>query len=391
MAATVLIAISEAWFAASHFVPLIETITARGDRVVIATRLDRDDPCQRAFADHAAALGVEIVAWDAGRGRLGLQAQTRATLALRAIIQDVRPEVVHAIGQHVILVATTGQAARWRPPHLILHLTGRGILATARGVRYTAMRAALKTAVRLALTRGATLLVENADDARDVAGRAVDGDRVIQVVGAGVDTETFAPSASRTSAPPCRVTYVGRMLAFKGLYVLEDAVRILRDREVPVAIRCFGAADDNPDAIPADVLARWSVAAEADSDAALAWHGRTEDVADVWRASDIAVFPTLGGEGVPRSLLEAAATGLGIVASDVAGCRDMIRDGETGLLVPPSDARALANAIERLARAPQLREALGQRARSAVCATSSEAVVRGVYRDLYERVTAKRG
>ncbi|MEM1307833.1 MAG: glycosyltransferase [Pseudomonadota bacterium] len=162
-------------------------------------------------------------------------------------------------------------------------------------------------------------------------------------------------------------------------------------RDVPVAIGCFGAADDNPDAIPADVLTRWSVAAEADAKAVLTWHGRTEDVADVWRASDIAVFPTLGGEGVPRSLLEAAATGLGIVASDVAGCRDMIRDGETGLLVPPSDAQELAIAIERLVKEPQLRETLGERARAAVCATSSEAVVRGVYRDLYERVADKRG
>ena len=111
-----------------------------------------------------------------------------------------------------------------------------------------------------------------------------------------------------------------------------------------VTIRLVGAPDpSNPASIDAGTLAGWR------RDGVVELHPWTDDVPGVWRHAHLAVLPSYR-EGFGMSLAEVAATGRALIASDVAGCRDVVRDGVTGLLVPPRDAIALAEAIERLAR-----------------------------------------
>ena len=136
----------------------------------------------------------------------------------------------------------------------------------------------------------------------------------------------------------------GRLLNDKGLRELVEAGSILRQRGVAVTIRLVGAPDpSNPASIDAGTLAGWR------RDGVVELHPWTDDVPGVWRDAHLAVLPSYR-EGFGMSLAEAAATGRALIASDVAGCRDVVRDGVTGLLVPPRDAIALAEAIERLAR-----------------------------------------
>ena len=95
----------------------------------------------------------------------------------------------------------------------------------------------------------------------------------------------------------------------------------------------------------------------------------------VWAQSHVAVLPSYYGEGVPKSLLEAAACGRPMVSTDMPGCRDVVRHEGTGLLVPPRDPAALARAIARLADDPQLRARLGRAAREHAAAFSEPVVV----------------
>ncbi|MEO0730806.1 MAG: hypothetical protein AAFY64_10530, partial [Pseudomonadota bacterium] len=140
MSRTVLIVISEAWFAASHFRPLIKTVVTEADRVVIASRFDAQDPRQTDFIAELDREGIEQYPFDVGRGRLGVRHQLSAVAALRAVVATVRPDVVHVIGQHLIVVVGLAFAVPARRPALVLHLTGRGILATAVGARFAGMR-----------------------------------------------------------------------------------------------------------------------------------------------------------------------------------------------------------------------------------------------------------
>jgi glycosyltransferase involved in cell wall biosynthesis len=113
-------------------------------------------------------------------------------------------------------------------------------------------------------------------------------------------------------------------------------------------------------------------------------------VREVWRRAAIAVFPSTYGEGVPKALLEAACCTRPIVAADMPGCREVVRHSETGLLVPPNDVAALAEAIAALARDPARRQAIGGAARVLVEREFGEAAVAEQTLALYQAALSER-
>jgi glycosyltransferase involved in cell wall biosynthesis len=168
------------------------------------------------------------------------------------------------------------------------------------------------------------------------------------------------------------------MLWSKGLDVLISAHRLLRARGVNLNLALYGDADaGSRDAIDREVLARWS------REPGIAWHGRTSDIPGVWRAADIAVVPALGGDGMPRAMLEAAACGRPLIVSDVPGCRHFVRPDVEGLVVPPRDPAALADALARLAGDRDLRVRAGAAARRQVLQSYTERTVRARIRGIY--------
>ena len=146
---------------------------------------------------------------------------------------------------------------------------------------------------------------------------------------------------------------------------------------------------DNPDSLDDRALA--ALAAEP----GVVWLGRVEDVREVWAEAAIAVLPSTYGEGLPKSLLEAASCGRAIVASDMPGCREIVRPGgpgeETGLLVPPGDVAALAEAIAILVRDPERRRAMGRAGRRLVEREFAEERIAAETLALYETALRERG
>jgi glycosyltransferase involved in cell wall biosynthesis len=130
-----------------------------------------------------------------------------------------------------------------------------------------------------------------------------------------------------------------------------------------------GAPDPgNPTSIGEDEIASWQ------HQPGVTILGHVEHVSELWQRSHIAVLPSRR-EGLPMSLLEAAACGLPMVATDVPGCRELVKDGETGFLVPADDATALAQAIERLAISKELRVRMGVSARKSAAEHFSSEIV----------------
>jgi len=184
-------------------------------------------------------------------------------------------------------------------------------------------------------------------------------DKTCLIKGSGVNTKIFNPTPKRDSVPI--VVLVARMLWTKGVGEFVEASKILKEKGVVVRMLLVGTPDPlNPAAIPDKILRAWS------ESGIIEWLGQRQDIPDILKQSSIAVLPSSYGEGVPKSLIEAASTGLPIVTYDVPGCREIVRNGENGFLVPLKDVRSLADAIEELLRNPEMRYKMGKRSREIV-------------------------
>jgi glycosyltransferase involved in cell wall biosynthesis len=151
---------------------------------------------------------------------------------------------------------------------------------------------------------------------------------------------------------------VSRMLRYKGVEILAQAAWLLRQRGVNARILLIGPLD--PDS-PASLLE--SEIRKLMKPGVIEWLGPTADVLSVWRTSHIAALPSQYREGVPLSLLEAAACSRPIVSTDTPGCREVVQHGVNGILVPQGEVVALADALERLILDQELRVRMGREGR----------------------------
>ncbi len=370
----ILVVITEDWFALSHFVPLLSELKALAGAVVVAAR-----PSGRFGELHD--LGMETRAFDMQRGSLRVGELRAVRDELAQLIDTERPDAIHAIAMQPMVMTSLALAkAAHRPAAVILHLTGRGYLGYARSPLAFGLRTLAHAALRRCTRRhNAWLVAENADDiAEMIAARAAVAERTAILPGAGVDPARYSQLAAPANPVP-RVAYIGRMIKSKGVHVLVEAQRRLRAGGMNLDLALYGEADSsNREAIPKEQLEAWN------GEPGVTWHGRTDDVVGVWRAADIAVVPALGGDGMPRAMLEAAACGRPLVVSDVPGCRQFVRPGIEGLVVPPGDAGALADALAALAADRPLQLSAGAAARRKVVREYTETAVRAKTREIYQ-------
>lgn len=366
--------VTEDWFFASHFLPMARAAIGMGLSVAVVTRV-------RAHRAAIEATGARVVPLEAERASLNPMAAGYAAGQLAGILKALNADIVHCIALRSILVGGTAAAMAGIPAR-VYALTGLGLVGARSDRVGRAARLGLKALIRGPLASARTrFLFENPDDALAL-GLDPSEQSVTVVGGAGVDCDAFQPRPL-PAMPPLKVAVVARMLWSKGIDVAVEATRMARARGAPVDLALFGAPDpSNRRAIDAATLRDWS-------HDGVAWHGPTSDVAAVWASHHVACLPSRGGEGLPRSLLEAGACGRALVTTDVPGCRSLVRDGIEGLLVPPGDAPALADALVRLSGDPALVASLGAAARTRIEAGGfTEAAVTdqvcAVWRDLLD-------
>ncbi len=170
------------------------------------------------------------------------------------------------------------------------------------------------------------------------------------------------------------------MLWEKGVGDLVEAAMLLKERGSALRIVLVGPIDEeNPGAIREATLLSWH------HQGLIEWRGARDDIAEIWKEAHIAVLPS-HREGLPKALLEAAACARPIVTTNVPGCREVVTDGITGLLVPPRDPQALASALDRLATSPILRARMGEAGRAKVVAEFANEVVMEKVSAVYEEV-----
>jgi glycosyltransferase involved in cell wall biosynthesis len=218
----------------------------------------------------------------------------------------------------------------------------------------------------------------------------VPSDKLV-LLGNGVDLRRFRPSADDRRRRQVRAGFgidddvvvagtVARLVWQKGFRELFAAAERLRDTQRDVVFVVVGGSDpDKADAIPPDQL---EVARRRGR---IVFAGSRDDVENIYAAFDLFVLPS-HREGFPRSAMEAAACGLPVIATDIRGCREVVSDGQSGLLIPLRDPERLASAVEKLVDAPALRRQMGSAGRRKAEAEFDDRAVVSKTLEAYERV-----
>lgn len=339
--------VTEDWYFWSHRLPIARAARDAGWQVHVATRITG----HRALIE---AEGFQVHELEFNRSGLNPLRDMKMLLALVLLYRRLKPRLVHHIAAKPVLYGTI---AAWlcRISVVVNTMAGMGFLFSNDSFKIRVARSLfMRMLVALGRSRGRNLIVQNRDDRQIFIDAGLPGHRVSLIRGSGVDLRQYPASAEPDGVPVALC--VSRMLKDKGIRELVEAARLLQQRGVAIRIRLVGGTDLNPSSIDPATIAEWS------AEGVVEIAGHSSRIADEYSMSHIAVLPSYR-EGLPKSLLEAAACGRPIVATDVPGCREICIAGESGILVPVKNAVALADALEMLAVTPAMRTQFGKNAR----------------------------
>jgi glycosyltransferase involved in cell wall biosynthesis len=296
--------------------------------------------------------------------------------ALVRLMLKERPRVVHCF---TIKPVIYGTVAAWiaRVPVRVVTITGLGHAFIS---GHAILRRLIEQLYRFSLNRAHTVFFQNSEDlALFVERRLVRRDQARLVPGSGVDLHHYpqTPLPMLSGANP-RFLMIARLLKEKGIGEFIEAARIVKQTAPNVSFQLVGGVDTrNPSRLTEAEFAALN------HDGVVDWVGEVDDVRPFIASADMVVLPSYR-EGVPRSLLEGGAMGRALLAADTTGCREIVRHEVTGLLVPPRDSIALADAMMRLLGKPRLVAALGEAARMLIEREFDETIVLNLTLRAYE-------
>jgi glycosyltransferase involved in cell wall biosynthesis len=369
-----LFVVTEDWYFVSHRLGLAMTAARAGYEVAVATRLGRE-------AGRLASSGLTVIPLtQMSRGGGNPWREIRAIVELVRVYRAWRPDIVHHVAFKPVIyggIAASLAGVRVR----VNALAGLGFMFSSASARARLFRLLARPLLAFVLRGGhGRVILQNPDDFSALSSSGViDRADVRLIRGAGVDTERFAA----VPLPPGRpvVVLASRMLWSKGVGDFVAAARSLRAAGVDACFALVGESDaGNPAAVPEYQLEEWRRSGDVE------WWGRRDDMPQVFGAAAIVCLPSTYGEGVPKALIEAASCGRPLVAYDVPGSREIVRDGQNGILVPPGDVVAFAAAVGRLLADAALRAAMGERARQIALGEFSDAIVQAATLDVYREV-----
>jgi len=342
--------VTEDWAFLSHRLPMARAAREAGFEVHVATRVSNG-----AAAIEAERFVLHPIPF--ARGSLSPVATLLTIAALRRVHRNIKPVLTH----HVALQACVlGMLASFGQSCACLNaFIGLGYSFTSESGKARVVRKLVGSLLRFFINRNHCIaLVQNPDDMAALLSLGIAKKQIALIAGSGVDIDRFTPMPEPGGAPT--LGFVGRLLDDKGIRTLVAAHQLLRTRVPKAQLLIAGTPDPaNPASVTEGEARSWNELP------GITWLGQVNDIADFWTRIHVAVLPSRR-EGLPLSLLEAAACGRAMIASDVPGCREVVVQEQTGLLFPVDDVPALADAMERLAVDPQLRARCAMAARTRV-------------------------
>jgi len=350
---SVLFAVTEDWYFWSHRQPLAAYLQRKGCKISLATRFNKHErDCTQ--------MGIAAFAISFERSLRHPFRDLAALIGLYRAIRSVRPDIVHLVSHKPILLSALSLFA-CSQTKFIAAFTGMGYLFTSSDNKARWFQRLVVFALRIILRRpNVTILVQNDEDRRlltdERIGRA---ERTVIISGVGVDTDVFDYSEIDFSSNQI-VVLPARLIRDKGIEEFIAAAREVRRLGMDCRFVLVGAEDpDNPAAIAAAQIDSWV------REGVVEWWGHRDNMPEVYRAAHIVCLPSYR-EGLPKVLLEAAACGRPIIASDISGCREICHHGINGTLIKVRNSKSLAAAVVELLHQPDRQKQFGMAGRKLV-------------------------
>lgn len=349
----VLILVNVDWFFVSHRLPIATAAKLAGYEVHIACGFTK-------HYDYLKSLGFILHPIKLERSGTSLMGEYHLFRQIKALLKAVKPDVLHLVtikpSIYGGLASIKQESVSGKSLRRIVAVSGLGYVFTATGVFAYLRRFVISTVYRLALNRKNTKVIfQNSTDANTfIKQKIIIKEQSVLIRGSGVDLTQYAVVKEPRDTPV--VAFVARLLLSKGILEFVDAARLAKTKGVKARFVLVGNVDDNPDSITEEQLTQWV------DEGIVEYWGFSSNVAETIAKTNIMALPSYR-EGLPKSLIEAAACGRAVVTTDVPGCRDAIIPNETGLLVPARDSVALCEAIERLLKDELLRSRFAKKGR----------------------------
>ena len=346
-----IIVVNELWFFLSHRLPIALAARDAGYEVHIASHTGTNSEIKQLNQE---SLQFHPISFR--RSSVGLWQEFKTLRELHKLYKEVQPDIVHHVTIKPVLYGTL--VARWVGGIQILNaISGLGYLFIAQGWQSFIRKKLLLWGYRAILhSKKVWILFQNPDDQALFAQHKIIHPQHASIIkGSGVDLQQFTFSAIPKGK--IKIILVARMLRDKGVGEFVKAATMLKQQGVDADFLLVGSVDlGNPKSISIEQLEQWS------KSGVVKWLGERADIPQLVAKSHIAVLPSYR-EGLPKSLIEAAAVGRPIVTTNVPGCREVVKEGENGFLVPARDAKKLAAAIKKLTNNPKLLITMGKKSR----------------------------
>lgn len=367
--------LSEDWFFCSHFIERAIAAKNAGYEVVIVAR-------ENNHAEVIRDAGLRFIPLKLRRRGMNPFVELITILDIWCIYKDQKPDLIHQVALKPLIYGS-----------FVARLMGiKGVINAPVGMGYVFtsekwLAKLLKLFVSLAIKRLinpplSKVIFENSDDLSTfVHNGLVKASDAVLIRGAGVDISQFVPVEEPKE--PLVIVLTARMLWDKGIREYVEAARIIKKNTTDIRFLLVGAPDlDNPASIHETQLKAW------DKEGVVEWLGHQKDIPKLLSQSHIVCLPSYR-EGLPKSLLEALAAGKPVVTTDVPGCREVVADGDNGLLVPARQVEELVRALTTLIENPALRIKLGERGRERAEKEFSSNIVVNATLSVYEQLLAQ--
>lgn len=309
--------------------------------------------------DEIAELGLRVI--DLPENPTGMNPcdEIKTFLFLKKIYRREMPDVIHHVGIKPILWGTLAATLTGRK-NVVNAVSGTGFLFSPKNCNSKVSRA-VRWLLKKVNRDSFRYIFQNNDDRAEFEKTGIsNSEQAVMIKGSGVDLQKFAfvPEAEKDNSI-LRIVFTGRMIEAKGVLVLVKAAEELRaEYEGKIQFLFCGDLDANPSALKKQQI-------EGFCDGSyIKWLGFQKDIYSVLKDSHVFCFPSFYMEGLPKSVIDAEASGLPVITTDWVGCRDTVKEGYNGFLVHPNDSDAVAERLKLLIDNSELRNEMARNARA---------------------------
>lgn len=341
--------VTQDWYFISHRLQLALTALQQGYEVGVITSVEQN-------GDRIRNLGIKVFPVNFDRSGMKPHHEIHTYKQILEIYRREQPDIVHHIALKPVIYGSL--AAREAGIKAVVNmLGGLGYVFGAETLRARTLLQVIKPVLRSSFKEdNIRLIIQNAGDQKCLKDEdLISSDKVRLIRGSGVNPDDYQPVSHEVAVP--LVILPARLLYDKGVSEFIEAARLLKAENVQARFILVGERDPkNPACIGVKQIEQWK------TEGFVEFWGWRNDMPDIFSKAQIVCLPSYH-EGLPKALLEAAASGCAMVGTNISGCREIIQHQFTGLLVPRRNILMLADALKLLISSPELRISYGTAAR----------------------------